>query len=151
MKKRHLIAAGIVVAVVAMPVPLWVNEGILWRWVMTKGIQFSEFDGRSFIESEYGGYELRGWVTVERWNPTQTLRGTVVLYYQENGFKAAEGKASPIGPYSAGTRWGIDGRLKEQQIWKGGERIEHRGDPPWLWGVTDQAEPTAPWWGKETR
>ncbi len=53
MKKRHLIAAGILVAVVAMPVSLWVNEGPLWRWVMTKRVRLSEHPQPALVEGTY--------------------------------------------------------------------------------------------------
>ena len=56
MKKRHLIAAGIVVAVVAMVVLLWVGEGPLWRLVLTKRITIQEFNG--IVGKEY--YTVKG-------------------------------------------------------------------------------------------
>ena len=27
--------------------------------------------------------------------------------------------------------------------------VETKDAPPWWWGVTDQTEPTAPWWEEE--
>ena len=36
MKRSHLVLVGILVAMVVLCVSLWVGEGPLWRWVMTK-------------------------------------------------------------------------------------------------------------------
>ena len=63
MRKRHLVAAGIVVAVLAVVVSLWVNDGPLWRIVYTKTIPFSEYYDKNLVEEQYG-HPLSGWVTV---------------------------------------------------------------------------------------
>ena len=35
----------------------------------------------------------------------------------------------------------------ELYTWR--DNFESKDCPPWWWGVEDQTEPTAPWWGKE--
>ena len=74
MKKRHLIAAGIVVAVVAMVVPLWVGEGPLWRWVMLRKVEHIQLGER-------------GWMIEHRLTGEEFLR---VLWSMDTGFKTLE-------------------------------------------------------------
>ncbi len=75
MKKRHLIAAGIVVAVLALVVPLWVGEGPLWRWVMTK----------EYIQDYIiGNHPVRSTMRVSRWSDRlASVSSSITIYYLE--------------------------------------------------------------------
>ena len=152
MKKRHLIAAAIVVAVVAVVVLLWVNEGPLWRMVMLKTIILPEYTPKKPL---WDAHPLRGWATARRWvrpHPERflgtlpELYGKSVFYFTENGFKAFEEYSGREEVRT--TYWNFNGKVHEQSRFALDE-VETRKSPPWLWGVTDQTEPTAPWWGKE--
>ena len=49
------------------------------------------------------------------------------------------------------TIWNFDGTIQHQRPYYGDDvrKQERRKAPPWLWGVTDQTEPTAPWWNEK--
>ncbi len=68
-----------------------------------------------------------------------------VFYYVDSGFKAEEGEEA--GMYSKKTVWNFDGTVRDQIRPDG----HPRSDPPWWWGVTDQTEPTAPWWNEKDK
>ena len=149
MRKRGRLALVLILTAVAiLCTSLWVQEGPLWRWVMLKRVPFE-----TLLPTSFEGHERVGWVTVKRWSSLETERfkqpifhGPAVLYYRENGFKAAEGEAKN-GVFIRTTLWDIDGTVRIQdESDEQGMPIEGRASPPWHWGVTDQTEPTAPWW-----
>jgi len=142
MKKRHLIAAGIIVAVVAVVGSLWMNEGPLWQWVM--------LESHRYEKTLPSGYRIRGLTLVNRW--TKEPIGEV-SYFVGNGIKHSVSRVDN-GKVTEQTFWNHDGTVLSQHrnFDENGVLIpgsELRTSPPWLWGVTDQTEPTAPWWGKE--
>ena len=48
------------------------------------------------------------------------------------------------------TEWSERGKVVRQYRQPGGARFPLRQtSPPWLWGVTDQSEPTMPAWMKD--
>ena len=125
----------ILVAIAVLCVALWVGEGPLWRWVMlrTVGLTVEEWDGGTIV----------GWYAVRRWEPGDVAHGKQVFFFRESGLKAHEGVWQRGWPFKF-TSWNSDGSVKEQYSLQG-----RRESPPWLWGVTDQTEPTAPWWEEE--
>ena len=83
-----------------------------------------------------------------RWNERDE-RGRKELYffvfwYIESGYRATEVEYRDGTPLRY-TTWGLDGSVEFQSALD----IELRNNPPWLWGVTDQTEPTSPWWDHE--
>ena len=133
MKRSRLLLVVIVVAVAAFVPALWVNEGPLWRWVM-------------LIEKPYhgnsSGHETRGAVFRHRWSSEIFFAHS---YYVESGYLAFVRRK--VGNETHTTNWSLDGRVFKQWIF--GLSVQERCEPPWLWGVTDQTEPTAPWWDEE--
>ncbi len=74
-----------------------------------------------------------------------------MLFYCETGFKAFE-QLYEAGRIARTTVWNRNGTVKRQTEVKFDGQIPsvgHRGSPPWWWGVTDQTEPTAPWWNEK--
>ena len=73
------------------------------------------------------------------------FHGQVVLYYVDSGLKAIEGTFAH-GKAMKVTWWRFDGLTVFQGRAKADSPVtENIYGPPWLWGVTDQTEPTAPW------
>ena len=68
------------------------------------------------------------------------------LWYVKSGFKAIE---YPAGRKSCGTEWSPDGTVLLQVYRNAQGRGQVKSNPPWLWGVTDQTEPTIPEWMKD--
>ena len=75
------------------------------------------------------------------------------LWYVENGYKA--GEFLKVDGILRITDWHIDGTVAGQILEVGDDRAVDsikggsKTEPPWWWGVTDQTEPTAPWWDHE--
>ena len=94
------------------------------------------------------GEEVRQLRTLNRW--TGSLHGWDRAWFVASGYLAWEVKYQD-GRRIQTTDWKPSGAVKRQIQWTKGGRLEFRelSAPPWLWGVTDQTEPTAPWWGKE--
>lgn len=168
MKRRHLIAAGIVVAVVTLCVSLWVNEGPLWRWVITKKVR-----SESLLPEWHNNH---GWISVKRWTKHTVFHGRTVLYYPSNPQVRFPGR--PRIKYMEAyfrdglgmkrTIWRHSGIVDSQQrvlveklAFTPGEipypadaaglsaafrvrdsgAFELKNSPPWWWGVTDQPDP----------
>ena len=132
MNRSRLVLVVILVAVATLLGSLWVGEGPLWRWVMLVEEEWS---------SSIGEAEIRGLVSRHRWKGTR--HGSRGAWYVESGYLANQ--AAPRGL----THWGPDGVVLGQIFVEGNGDERIISSPPWLWGVTDQTEPTAPWWGKE--
>ena len=69
-------------------------------------------------------------------------------WYLETGFIGEE--VTSWHPELRQTWYTRDGRVADQFSVSADGTAEERHQPPWWWGVTDQAEPTAPWvitWG----
>ncbi len=154
MRRSHLVLAVILVAVVVVVillVALWVNEGPLWRWVMLKRVDHEGYHGYFVSLVIINGHfppPTRGWKTVKRWTDHPIWYGKMVLYYVETGMKSAEGEIY-AGPSSHATLWNLDGTIQQQRRVDPNRYWEVKDAPPWWWPVTDQTEPTAPWWSEK--
>ena len=74
-----------------------------------------------------------------------------VSWHVGNGFLGVEGWFEDGIPIRQ-TAWDAEGRVTIQVEWtgKGGSSNQrYISRPPWLWGVTDQTEPTIPAWMKD--
>ncbi len=131
-RRARLILVGVVLALVAVSVPL---AGPVWEWVTTKET--------SKLET-IDGHEVLWTRAASRWDAKGP--GRVVSYYTENGFKRVEGEWRHGGIFHAFTMWNFDGTVRLQQRDPDKHPRFSRQSPPWWWGVTDQTEPTAPWW-----
>ncbi len=78
------------------------------------------------------GYKLR-----DRWGSAYKSKS----WWLESGFRAIEQYSA--GPFPDVTMWNVDGTILLQQDESQGKE---RRKPPWLWGATDQEEPTLPRW-----
>ena len=154
MRRSHLLLVSILVAVVALCVSatLFTQGGTLWKIVMTKKVDLVPL--RGFTDSIKGCIEtsapilpqLLGWSRVHRWTGRLIYS---VGFYPDTGIKALEAQFSE-GHLSMLTVWRADGRvLAQMNAPRGVGTLETKVTAPWLWGVKDQTEPTAPWWGKE--
>ena len=87
---------------------------------------------------------------------SQIRHGRTVMWVVETGFLRGDGEYRDDRPLRV-TTWDYDGRVWMQQIASpdGREasawRVEMRLSPPWLWGVTDQTEPSMPAWMKDDK
>lgn len=150
MKRSRLLLVVIVIAVAVLSVSLWVGEGPLWRLVMLRTVPFQD---------TWGENKVRGWRTYKRWHEYDGKgkgpRGDLLAWYVETGFKAAEGEdVNEVGGWV--TTWEPDGTVRNQMrfVLKKAtpmprRKADMKSSPPWWWGVTDQTEPTAPWWEEE--
>ena len=142
-KKRGRIVAIVVFLVIALTVivllaSLWVNEGPLWREVMSE-----EY---SSLHEALWGEVGHGYRILYKMNPQtrSIVRGKYIGYYIENGFKAKDGMYQDGLPVAV-TQWNFDGTINVQVTQEKGE-VVFKKSPPWLWGVQDQTEPTDPQW-----
>ncbi len=169
MRRSHLVLAVLLVAVVALCVSGWVNEGPLWGLVMTKNILVdgaTGFEAADIIPISFGtpvvlrpsSYPMRlfehpvyGWYKVKRWARSSGPVGRSTLYFQ-NGLKAVEYQFED-GILLRCTHWNFDGTVLLQRVnyYSIDGTIKERTAPPWLWDVTDQTEPTAPWWNEKDK
>ena len=146
-KRGRLLLVLVLVAVTMLCISLWVDEGPLWRWVMTKRVPLTVL-GPAF--NERYGHAIRGWAAVKRWSDRPFRFGLFVGYYVENGLIAVRGEqyediTGRIRP-ARGTAWNFDGTVEVQWMRDDAGNQVEKESPPWWWDVTDQAEPTAPWW-----
>ena len=150
-KRGFLLLTLILLAVAALLVSLWVNQGPLWRWVVLEThVHHSPRDGNAIR-----------WVTTRsRWSKGKVgcaFRHSVG-YYVQTGTKAGELRYDGDENLVLSTRWNFDGSIESQHrnmslgqvsagnyIWSGGER---QREPPWWNGVTEQTEPSMPEWMK---
>ncbi len=133
----RLIALAIVMSAVALVTCLWVNEGPLWRWVMLKTLDY---------ESSFDGFASRGEMIHNRW--THYVYGKFVSYYVKTGFVSMMDDRR--GGQICLTQYNVDGAVVYQShaTKRDGTDLVSKRSPPWWWGVKDQTEPTAPWWGR---
>ena len=133
-RRSRFIAIVIALAVVALCVSLWVNEGPLWRWVMCRKVEWQPNSSRS----------MRGWFTAKRWTQPPLAHGRAKVWHVSTGFKAIEYELEN-GAIMWATLWDQDGSVVLQKSHDLGTIVS----PPWLWNVTDQTKPTAPFWDHE--
>ncbi len=138
---KGLVLLVLAVAVIGLGMWAWLDEGPLYWWVMTKRVC------RSF---KLEGSEIRGWDSMSRFEigSAQTNLGhlgTGLFWYTASGFLFSRREDSANGRIRA-TFWHEDGTVEKQM---GTEISGRKTAPPWLWGVTDQTEPTMPEWMKD--
>ena len=123
------------------------GEPVYW-WVTTERVEISgRMDGHPVkgsvrVKRRIGGGErlfLEGFPDFPELLGS-TLHGRFDAYYTENGYRYVEGWWESGEPILV-TFWHIEGGVLFQ--WDGNKSL---GRPPWLGNVTDQTEPTAPWW-----
>ncbi len=139
-RRARLILLGVVLAlglvVAGMPEGVWHS--------LTSRIQTMDFVSH--------GHAVRSW---ERVAWLGGLVGDSQWFFVVTGFKAGEEKqASPnYETEMHTTEWHPDGSIMSQcrTTWdtNGFPHNEWNTSPPWWWNVTDQTEPTAPWWKRE--
>ena len=141
-RRAKLVLLVLAVALVGLGVWAWVDEGPLWRWMMTT---------RRYRESSRESELVRGWSTIHRWSGINV--GPFADYFVRSGKRSSYGSESDDGIYKH-TSWKFDGSVSWQisynvRIPPGDREKGLNYLPPWLWGVTDQTEPTMPEWMKE--
>jgi len=135
-KRARFIAVVIALAVVALCVSLWVNEGPLWRLVFMKKVQY---------ESSASGHLLRGWKIEYRIGGLSIFPQEAQNWYVETGYKGHHWLK--VDRTYRVTYWNLDGTVAKQELLA--TSPETKTTPPWWWGVQDQTKPTAPWWDHE--
>ena len=139
-RRAKLVLLVLAVALVGLGVWAWVNAGPLYWWVMTERVYVERVDSE--------GYRVRGYRGRSRWGDDDRLP-LLVLWYVDTGLMANK---SVHGEQPRATTWRHDGTVNCQL---GHDRARLRGGPtlwsrpPWLWGVTDQTEPSMPAWMKD--
>ncbi len=95
-------------------------------------------------ESMVGTHPVRAILCVGRWSDQpMEVPFTIVSYYVETGLKHSEHTR----PSERQTVWNFDGTVYAQsRPTKNGTETEQRYSPPWWDDVTDQTDPSAPWW-----
>lgn len=108
-----------------------------WDWLNTDRVDF-----RIVVES---GPTVRGWKTVKRWGSRAGVKhGTETLWWQDTGLLHSK-TIYDDGTLLGRTFWNRDGTVRVQV--RAYDRAPRpKTSPPWWWNVTDQTEPTAPWW-----
>ena len=120
-KRSYIAIVVILTLAIALCTSLWVNEGPLWRLLITKKIPLELITGN--------GHPLRGWVTVLR-RLSSACYGPEVLYFVENGllYRVVDWGSH----HQKGTTWSFDGTVQNQ--WHVAEgKIKHNTSPPWWW------------------
>ncbi len=128
-RRARLVLVLVVLGVVGVGVAAWEP---VWRWASTH---------REYTDT----YGIRGWRVVEQWDRNKQL-GRV--FFWPNGFKMQELELRDSGERRY-TQWRPDGTVERQAISYQGTMPNNKEAPPWLWGVTDQTEPTMPAWMKD--
>ena len=150
--RRGRLLLWLVLALVVAPIP-FVGPSV-WRW-LTTSTRKVYLDSSSNPELMRTIHKVRGWETVKRGSQPYLRHGPCILYYVENGFKAEE-SFYENNTLVRSTIWNIDGLVVaqtkgQQPLFPPWEGHWPKRSPPWWWNVTDQTEPTAPWWNKEER
>ena len=122
-------------AVALVGLGLWAWEPLYWC-VMTKKVT-TEPHITAFWGDHFVGEPIRGFRWTNRWTDRFVRE---VGWYGSTGFVALQWFAHP-----GWTLWNPNGSIWMQSSDSSGLRRA----PPWLWGVTDQSEPTIPEWMKD--
>ena len=119
------------------------NGPAIWQWLTVRRIQIDEKSGR---------HRVLGFYSVKRFRNPPVRHGITLAHYLDTGFKSVESEWKDGITFSS-TSWNLDGTVHEQLRENSlpGRRVPLLGksSPPWWWNVTDQTEPTAPWWDHE--
>ena len=144
-RPRRARVALAVVALALVGLGAWRGEA-LWWWVMTERVPI---DGStSFKRGDVTVYEnelLRGFRKARRWSGR--LHGPHEMWFLRTGYQSSR-RWFEDGERTRWTNWEMDGAVRSQLWYENGTRKE-RHSPPWLWGVTDQTEPSMPAWMKD--
>lgn len=137
-KSARVLLALLVLALIVLGFFAW--EPVYW-WITTERVPFQKLDDQHLY---------RGWQSFARWGD-RNRHGRIVYWYVENGFKHAEMEFGR-GECKKSTWWNFDGSVRSQipEIYPDAS-YRTKESPPWFWGVTDQARPTAPWRYDELR
>ena len=127
------------IAVVALCVSLWVNEGPMWRWVMTDVVVDEEIKKLPGWPKEE---KVRCYGRNDRWDGTRIQD---LWFSASTGYLCRDQRWSAVETFRI-TVWGQDGKIAMQGSARAGKILVANLEPPWLWGVTDQTEPTDPQW-----
>ena len=137
MTRSRLLLAIILTAVAVLFVSLWVSEGPLWRISMLEWVEGS----REYPHRPYGH--------VIRWGEKAGRKHGLWLDYHMNGFLKEKAGYRYGLSHGLRTRWNELGWVTGQDSHNNGRPVDLRSEPPWWDGVSDQTEPTAPWWEEE--
>ena len=151
MKRSRLVLAIILLAITVLCVSLWDGKVPLSQIVMLKSVPLGDSlpsGGRNRIYIDVNA--VRGWKCVKRWQVPQVVHGPGVGYWVRTGFKRMKFECRD-GTIVRMTYWKKDGIVDAQYEAgvNGSGNFGSNLTPPWWWGVEDQTEPSAPWWGKE--
>ena len=139
-RRARLVIIAIALGLGAVLLP---QSSVLWSLLTLKKIPLDEVSK---------GHRVLGFYTVKRWTDPPERHGRTLTHYVDNGFLSVDSLWKD-GILVSSTSWLFDGTVKEQMrensLPNRRVPLEGRGKPPWWWSVTDQTEPTAPWWGKE--
>ncbi len=126
MKRSRLVLVVILIGPAVLVTALWVNEGPLWRLIMTKRVHFE-------------GHPLNGWYTVKRWTQPPLKHGPKVLYFVETGLLRAK-LVFRDGKCFQTTFWLFDGKVDMQLRFEDGtdQTLEIKNVPPWWCGEKAQ-------------
>ena len=124
---RGRLLLGLLIAVVGLVV-----------FATRKEIVRSSLAIRWYHEAMDADYTMRGWQLCHRWRggPLESSYGQTVFWYAETGFIARL-----TIPTRGTTYFYPDGRV-EKQLTSGKPIL----NPPWLWGVENQVNPSMPEW-----
>ena len=139
-RTRRAKVALAAVALALVGLGAWRGEA-LWRWATTSRVYVERHRPFfSFFAFSWGGPKMRGWKQGALWPDS----GLGLLWYVDSGFKAEEYFIRDGNVYI--TRWRPDGSVLRQDTGIQAGPDQSQETPPWLWGVTDQTEPTMPEW-----
>ncbi len=131
-KAAKIILALIAIGVVVLGIFCWEQ---VWMLVITTEVP---------IEWKGSDLELiRGRSQVKRWDRDRK-HGRTIAWYVKTGWKAHESEHRE--GTSRQTYWNFNGTVNRQLNSAKMRLVIYKRSPPWLWDVTDQSEPTAPWW-----
>ena len=138
-RRRRLawvVLAGVLLAAVALGT---LYGPAIWDHVTLRRVHMCESPIPLTPWFQESRHSVCGWYT-ERWFPLRYLHGPARLWYRANGYLATEDWYEGGEPVRQ-TGWFTFGAIGFQID----DGANNRALPPWLWGVTDQTEPTAPW------
>lgn len=130
----------LVIVVVAGGTLAFLAREPLYEWVATERVHFDQTLGDDL--------NVRGYRFQKRWGHGGMIRAHG--WYTSTGFLRGWIEFRKGRLYRQ-TTWSPDGTVLNQLSWPlDADNITvDKTEPPWLWGVTDQAEPSMPAWMKD--